>query len=341
MKTGVAVLRRAVVFTVQRKHTTSFRGAYWRRTASRLLSTSRRSSSSASKVSTSTPSDEKTIAGHTPSSASDEFSGINDDEFLEFGDIDDFEDASVFDGFGEGDNNLINDQRANERSAKLAPNLSQKMVSEFLNNIEYDVRYVPKYDVDIDDEEALTTDAARVEQEEIFVIDELGYETEAQHEKLEARIAKMTRVVTRELSRQGMAKAPEDLHALIREPPEFLHNARLKYTYHRYDQAQLTILDEHPGNHKVTLKVHVPHLDLDADQTAYLSVLAGNRYSKASRNLRLVCRKYLNRLLNKVHVRLLLDRLLAEARNAPEPVQPAPEEEEEGVPAWIAEDPYA
>ena len=57
--------------------------------------------------------------------------------------------------------------------------------------------------------------------------------SEAQHEKLEARIAKMTRVVTRELSRQGMAKAPEDLHALIREPPEFLHNARLKYTYHR------------------------------------------------------------------------------------------------------------
>lgn len=30
---------------------------------------------------------------------------------------------------------------------QLAPNLSQKMVSEFLNNIEYDVRYVPKYDV--------------------------------------------------------------------------------------------------------------------------------------------------------------------------------------------------
>ena len=77
------------------------------------------SSSSASKVSTSTPSDEKTIGGDTPSSASDEFSGINDDEFLEFGDIDDFEDASVFDGFGEGDNNAINDQRANERSAKV------------------------------------------------------------------------------------------------------------------------------------------------------------------------------------------------------------------------------
>ena len=57
--------------------------------------------------------------------------------------------------------------------------------------------------------------------------------SEAQYEKLEARIAKMTRVVARELSRQGMTKAPEDLHALIREPPEFLHNARLKYTYHR------------------------------------------------------------------------------------------------------------
>ena len=57
--------------------------------------------------------------------------------------------------------------------------------------------------------------------------------SEAQYEKLEARIAKMTRVVARELSRQGMAKAPEDLYALMREPPEFLHNARLKYTYHR------------------------------------------------------------------------------------------------------------
>ena len=65
----------------------------------------------------------------------------------------------------------------------------------------------------------------------------------------------------------------------------------------------LNVLDEHPGNHKVTLKVrvrndsalylllpagatsqrvptcvqvHVPHLDLDAAQTAYLGVLAGN-----------------------------------------------------------------
>ena len=30
---------------------------------------------------------------------------------------------------------------------QLTPNLSQKLVAEFLNNIEYDVRYVPKYDV--------------------------------------------------------------------------------------------------------------------------------------------------------------------------------------------------
>ena len=79
-----------------------------------------------------------------------------------------------------------------------------------------------------------------------------------------------------------------------------------------YEQAQLTILDEHPGNHKVTLKVrapkkgfprcfvryileslllplsiqclvmfpisqvHVPHLDLDPAQTEYLATLAGN-----------------------------------------------------------------
>ena len=67
------------------------------------------------------------------------------------------------------------------------------------------------------------------------------------------------------------------------------------------------------------------------------------RYCKSSRNLKLVGRKYLNRLLNKVHVRVLLDRLLAEAREARAlPAPPAPEEEEEegAMPAWISEDPY-
>ena len=57
--------------------------------------------------------------------------------------------------------------------------------------------------------------------------------SEAQYDKLEGKIGKMTRVVARELARQGRVKAPEDLHALLREPPEFLHNARIKYTYHR------------------------------------------------------------------------------------------------------------
>lgn len=57
--------------------------------------------------------------------------------------------------------------------------------------------------------------------------------SETQYHKLEARITKMTRVVARELARQGRAKAPDDLTALLREPPEFLHSARIKYTYHR------------------------------------------------------------------------------------------------------------
>ena len=81
---------------------------------------------------------------------------------------------------------------------------------------------------------------------------------------------------------------------------------------------------------------------------AYLCVgmyvcLLCQRYCKSSRNLKLVGRKYLNRLLNKVHVRVLLDRLLAEAREARAlPAPPAPEEEEEegAMPAWISEDPY-
>ena len=54
-------------------------------------------------------------------------------------------------------------------------------------------------------------------------------------------------------------------------------------------------------------------------------------------------RKYLNRLLNKVHVRVLLDRLLTEARAPPPPpaLKPTPElEDEAAVPSWIAEDPY-
>lgn len=265
------------------------------------------------------------------------------DKFMEFGDIDDFDDTSVFDGFDDGENFSTKDQYADEKTTNIVPNLSQKLVAEFLTNIDYDVRWVPKYDIDVDDEKAVTDDAIRVEEEEIFVIDELGYETEAQYDKLEARIAKMTRIVARELARQGREKAPEDLDALLREPPEFLHNARLKYTYHSYEQAQLNILDEHPGNHKVTLQVHVPHLDLDVAQTEYLAAIAGNRYCKASRNLKLVCRKYLNRLLNKVHVRVLLDRLLTEVRTPPPPPPPSPEpavEGEEVVPAWVAEDPY-
>jgi len=108
----------------------------------------------------------------------------------------------------------------------------------------------------------------------------------------------------------------DDILALRAQPPEFLGDARLRYTYRDDLHVLSHELETHPGQRTVKLRVNLNHLPLDEKEKTLMKDLTGPRYNAASGDLTLTSRKFQHRLQNRIHVRLLLDRVMQEAKKA-------------------------
>ena len=104
---------------------------------------------------------------------------------------------------------------------------------------------------------------------------------------------------------------PHDAFAKMgRVPREYVKDAVLKYEFSEFHVVQSHYSEQHPGGHGAALVVHVPDLQLTPEQHDIVVRVAGTRYNPSSKRLRLVSRKYLDKTHNRIHVRLMLDRLL-------------------------------
>jgi len=110
---------------------------------------------------------------------------------------------------------------------------------------------------------------------------------------------------------QTLMPPPEAFSKLADAPREYVNDAVLKYSFDEWHSVRSHYTDEHPGGHRCSLRVHVPDLGLTKEQEERLVSIAGTRYNRQSKDLKLVSRKYLDKVQNRIHVRLLLDRLLA------------------------------
>jgi len=118
-------------------------------------------------------------------------------------------------------------------------------------------------------------------------------------------------------AREIEAKRPaDDILALRAQPPEFVGDARLRYAYRDYLYVQSHELETHPGQRTVHLKVNLHHLPLDETEKQVVKELTGPRYNAASGDVTFTSRKFAHRLHNRIHVRLLLDRVIQEAKRS-------------------------
>lgn len=69
-----------------------------------------------------------------------------------------------------------------------------------------------------------------------------------------------------------------------------------------------------PGANKVVLVAQVPRLGLSEEETARLIAVAGSKYNRNKRELRLTSTKFTEPQRNKADLRRILDSLLADAR---------------------------
>eukprot|EP00941_MAST-03F_sp_MAST-3F-sp1_P004231 g4231.t1 len=109
-------------------------------------------------------------------------------------------------------------------------------------------------------------------------------------------------------------KVQNDFQALLMDEPEYIGNARLQYEFQEYHGARQSELEVHPNQRKVSLKVHVPALGLSEKQTQFLAKLCGPRYNTDSKDLTLVSRKHKTMLQNRVHTRIVLGKVIQEAK---------------------------
>lgn len=107
----------------------------------------------------------------------------------------------------------------------------------------------------------------------------------------------------------------DDLLALKAQPPEFVGDARLRYSYKDYTFSKSHELEKHPGEDFAQLKVNLQHLPLNDDEKDALKSVVGRRYNAASGDVTITSQKFPSRLHNRIHVRLVLDRAMQAARN--------------------------
>jgi hypothetical protein len=131
--------------------------------------------------------------------------------------------------------------------------------------------------------------------------------------ELEQWYAKFDRWMHREVQK---VEQQNDFDALLLEEPEYIGDARVRYSYAEYLGVRGSELEVHPAQRKVALRVSVPALGLNEAEEECLAALCGPRYCADSRDLTLVSRKHPTMLQNRVHVRLVLGRALHEARTA-------------------------
>lgn len=116
---------------------------------------------------------------------------------------------------------------------------------------------------------------------------------------------------SRRLKKAQSVNPPHDAFAKMgRAPREYVKDAVLKYEFSEFHVVQSHYSEQHPGGHAAALVVHVPDLRLTPEQHDIVVQVAGTRYNPSSKRLRLVSRKYLDKTHNRIHVRLMLDRLL-------------------------------
>lgn len=122
---------------------------------------------------------------------------------------------------------------------------------------------------------------------------------------------RMLDAVTRRLAKAQARAPPADVAVhLASLPREYVRDAVLKYEFVEWHHVQSSVTDVHPGEHKCVLKVHVPDLGFSDEQHELLANIVGPRYNRSSGELKLVAKKYLDKVQNRIHVRLMLDKLI-------------------------------
>ena len=90
---------------------------------------------------------------------------------------------------------------------------------------------------------------------------------------------------------------PSDASVIMaRIPREYVHDAVLRYEFNESHHVRSHYTDEHPGEHKCILRVYVPDLGLEGPQRQLLQEIAAQRYCTGSQVLKIVSRKYLNKV---------------------------------------------
>ena len=118
-----------------------------------------------------------------------------------------------------------------------------------------------------------------------------------------------------EQSREIQEKKPvDDLLALNAQPTEFVGDAPLRYSYNHYMYVKSHDLEKHPGEETVKLKVNLNKMCLSSEERSVMKDIMGRRFDPASGDITITSRKFSERLHNRIHTRLILDRAVQEAK---------------------------
>jgi hypothetical protein len=118
-----------------------------------------------------------------------------------------------------------------------------------------------------------------------------------------------------EQSREIQEKTPaDDLLALNAQPTEFVGDAPLRYSYNHYMYVKSHDLEQHPGEETVKLKVNLKRMALSSSESSVMKHIMGRRFDPASGDITITSRKFSERLHNRIHTRLILDRAVQEAK---------------------------
>eukprot|EP00939_MAST-03C_sp_MAST-3C-sp1_P001033 g1033.t1 len=107
----------------------------------------------------------------------------------------------------------------------------------------------------------------------------------------------------------------DDLLALRAQPPEFVGDARIRYSFKDYVFAKSHSLEKHPGEDYVQLMVNLNDLPMNDEEKEALKDVVGLRFNRASGDITISSQKFPMRLHNRIHVRLVLDRAMQAAKS--------------------------
>ena len=118
-----------------------------------------------------------------------------------------------------------------------------------------------------------------------------------------------------EQSSEIQRKQPaDDLLALNAQPTEFVGDAPLRYSYNHYMYVKSHDLEKHPGEETVKLKVNLNKMSLSTEERDLMKDIMGRRFDPASGDITITSRKFSDRLHNRIHTRLILDRAIQETK---------------------------